>query len=71
MFNLFLIIYWLAIFVYILGVAAVVYHLIKFQLNKVTTLVTTSIFLLGVFFLLIINFTIAGQIEWDQFQIIF
>ena len=69
--NPLLILYFLFHFFFLFSTAAVVYHLLRYQLNKKVTGITTSLFLAGAAILLIMNVIISTQVEWSQFRIIF
>lgn len=71
MINPFLILYGLVLVGFLIGVLAIVYHLVKFQLNKKVSIITVSLFLGGAGLLLLINLMIAFQIDWSQYSIVF
>ena len=71
MFNPFIILYGIFIIIFLLCAAAVVYHLVKYQLNRRVTYFTTTLFLVGAGILLLVNLIIATQISWGQFGISF
>lgn len=56
---------------FLFSTAAVVFHLLKYQLNKSATRITTALFLSGAGILLLLNFIIALNVEWSEFSIIF
>ena len=71
MINLPLIFYWFFIAGFVFSALAILYHLWFYQMNKKTALVITSLFVIGVIFLLGINFFFANQVSWGNFNLYF
>jgi|GEM_PF-2670629 len=70
MVNLFLMLYLLTVLVFIGGVLAVVYHLIFYRLNSVSTNLMVGIFLAGSFLFLSLSLLAAMLIDWEKWNII-
>ena len=71
MLNLPLIFYGIFIAGFIFSTLAVLYHLWFYQMNRTTAFVITSLFVAGAIVLLLVNFGLAGQIAWENFNIYF
>lgn len=69
--NLFLIFYYIFLLAFVLGSAAILYHLIKFQLSRASMFVTVVVFMVGAGLLLLVNLIIASQVQWDNYIINF
>lgn len=71
MFNLALIVYFVLMVAFLLCSAAIVYHLVKYQLNRKSTWITTGLFLAGALFFFLMNVSAALQVDWSQFTLSF
>jgi hypothetical protein len=66
MFNPLLILYIFLIIFFVVGVFAIVYHLIAYRFNLQVSLFVITFFLLGSLLLLGINVYFAAEINWSE-----
>lgn len=71
MFNPFLILYFVLLFIFLVGIFAVLYHLQAYKFNERVALFVSSLFIVGVLILLTINIVIAMGINWEELTIVF
>lgn len=69
--NLLLIVYVLFLLGFLLGAAAILYHIVKYQLSRSGMLVLSTIFISGAVLLLLINLVMFFQIDWSDYTITF
>ncbi len=70
MFNPFLILYFVLLFVFLVGIIVVLYHLQAYKFNERIALFVSSLFIVCVLISLTINIVIAIGIDWEEFVIV-
>lgn len=58
--------YFVIILIFLIFGAAIVFHLLYYKINRHVSGVMTLIYLIGVTLLLISNFILFTQVNWDQ-----
>ena len=69
--NPFIISYFIFLFVFVVGIFAVLYHIQAYKFNERVALLASSLFIVGVLVLLAINIVIAMGINWEELAIVF
>ena len=58
------------LFIFFVGVVAVLYHLQAYKFNERVALFVSALFIVGVVILLTINIVIAMGIDWEELAIV-
>lgn len=65
--NIFLIVYFAFLFLFIVAVFAIIYHLQSYQLNERIATFSTLLFIVGALILLAVNIVSALKVDWGSF----
>jgi len=65
--NIFLIVYFALLFLFIVAVFAIIYHLQAYQLNERIATFSTLLFIVGALILITVNIVSALKVDWGSF----